>query len=56
MNSEQIERILQNTKRSMEIEGFTIDETLEANGRKLLVGEVTLEEYISAITRKIRTA
>ncbi len=53
MSNEQMEKILQNTKKSMEIEGFTIDKNLEANGRKLLAGEITLEEYINNVKRKI---
>lgn len=55
MRTEQIEKILQNTKRSMEIEGFTIDNVLEETGRKVLAGEIRREDYIASVKEKART-
>ena len=52
MNSNQIETILQSTKRSMEIEGFTIDKELEETGRKILAGEIKREDYIESVKQK----
>ena len=49
MNDSQIERILKNTKFTMEMEGFTIDAEQEEVGRKLLTGELELEDYIESV-------
>ena len=54
MSDEQIEKILQNAKKSMEIEGFTIDRTLEGVGRKILTGELRREDYIESVKQKAR--
>ena len=54
MNDAQIERILKNTKFSMEMEGFTIDEALEDIGRKVLTGEINRKDYIESINQKAR--
>ena len=43
---DEIETILKNAKISMEIEGFTISQELEETGRKILNGEITINEYI----------
>ena len=54
MSSDQIETILQSTKRSMEIEGFTIGRELEETGRKVLAGEIKREDYIESVKQKAR--
>jgi hypothetical protein len=46
MGPEQIEKILASVKVSMEMEGFDIDEALIENGRKILHGEISLDDYI----------
>jgi hypothetical protein len=52
MGKEQIEKILKSTKVSMEIEGFRISRELEEKGRKLLTGELGMDEYLSDCRRK----
>ncbi|MDR0818740.1 MAG: hypothetical protein LBN43_04105 [Oscillospiraceae bacterium] len=52
MTSEQIEKILASAKVSMEMEGFVIDEELVENGRKILRGEIELNDYIEECKRR----
>ena len=52
MSDERIERILKNTKFTMEMEGFTIDKEQETIGRKLLTGELELADYIESVKQK----
>ncbi|MDR1328210.1 MAG: antitoxin VbhA family protein [Oscillospiraceae bacterium] len=52
MSDERIERILKNTKFSMEMEGFTIDKEQEEIGRKILTGELPLADYIESVKQK----
>jgi len=52
MSDERIERILKNTKFSMEMEGFTIDKEQEEVGRKLLTGELDIRDYIETVKQK----
>ena len=52
MSEERIERILKNTKFTMEMEGFTIDKEQEDVGRILLTGELELADYIESIKQK----
>ncbi|MDR2560078.1 MAG: hypothetical protein LBC86_11150 [Oscillospiraceae bacterium] len=56
MNTERIEKILKNTKTSMEVEGFTIDHDLEEVGRKIVTGELDVKkcvaDYIEEFKRK----
>ncbi|MCL2087233.1 MAG: hypothetical protein FWH05_06540 [Oscillospiraceae bacterium] len=47
MSSEKIEKILKNTKTSMEMEGFVIEPELEEAGRKILTGELDINVYIA---------
>ncbi len=56
MASEQIEKILKSIKVSMEIEGFRISRELEDKGRRLLTGELGMEEYLSDCKRKTQGA
>ena len=55
MSDVQVERILKNTKFSMEMEGFVIDEEQEEIGRKLLTGELKLLDYIESIKQEARS-
>ena len=52
MSEERIERILKNTKFTMEMEGFTIDKEQETVGRKLLTGELELADHIESVKQK----
>jgi hypothetical protein len=52
MKDERIERILKNTRFTMEMEGFTIDNEQEDIGRKILNGEITLADYIESVKRE----
>ena len=52
MNEHKIEKILKNTKTSMEIEGFAINRELEDTGRKILKGEISISDYINQCKQK----
>jgi len=54
MSNLRVERILRNTKFSMEMEGFTSDSEQENKVRKILNGELSLEDYIESINQKAR--
>ena len=54
MIDERIERILKNTRFTMEMEGFTIDKELEDIGRKILTGEVKRTDFIESVKEKYR--
>ena len=47
-----IEIILKNAKISMEVEGFTISSELEETGRKILNGEINIDDYINQCKQK----
>ena len=49
MDEQKIEKILKNAKMSMETEGFVIDKELEEVGRKILVGEINIKDYIEQV-------
>ncbi|MDR0904836.1 MAG: antitoxin VbhA family protein [Oscillospiraceae bacterium] len=52
MGTEQIEKILASAKVSMEMEGFDIDEELIENGRKILHGDISLDDYIDECKKR----
>ena len=52
MSEKQIERSLLSVQRSMEMEGFEIDENLKEQGRKVLSGEVSADTYIAEYIQK----
>ena len=52
MSEQKLERILKNAKTSMEIEGFIIDKELEETGRKILTGELNIDDYIEQVKRE----
>ena len=47
MNEQKISKILRNAKTSMEVEGFVIDKELEEIGRKIVSGELNINDYVS---------
>ena len=47
MDENKIDKILRNAKASMEIEGFVIDEELEEIGRKIVTGELNINDYVA---------
>ena len=52
MSEKKLEYILKNAKTSMKIEGFVIDKELEEIGRKILKGEINVNEYIEQVKRE----
>ena len=46
-NENKVEKILKNAKTSMEIEGLVIDKELEDTGRKILKGELNINDYVA---------
>jgi hypothetical protein len=52
MSDIQVERILKNTRFTMEMEGFALDIDQENRVRKILNGELKLEEYLESINQK----
>ena len=52
MSEEKIERILKNTKFTMEMEGFTIDDEQEDTVRKILDGELDMDVYFASVHEK----
>jgi len=55
MSDAQVERILKNTKFSMEMEGFTIEKEQENEVRNILTGKTTLKEYLDSISKKAQS-
>ena len=49
MDEQKIDYVIRNAKRSMEIEGFVIDEELEGIVRSILNGELSRKEYIEQV-------
>ena len=47
MDEQKISKILSNAKTSMEIEGFVIDQELEEVGRKIVTGELNINDYVA---------
>ena len=47
MDEKKIDYVIRNAKRSMEIEGFVIDEELEEIGRKIVSGELNINDYVA---------
>lgn len=52
MSDEQIERSIESAAASIKMEGFQIDPRCVDLCRKLLRNEITMDEYISAVTGK----
>jgi hypothetical protein len=49
MSDAQVEKVLKNTRFTMEMEGFTVDAELEDNMRKILTGELDKDIYFAAL-------
>jgi hypothetical protein len=47
VSEQDIQKILNNAKTSMEIEGFEIDHELEETGRMILSGELNVDVYVA---------
>jgi len=47
MDENKIDYVIRNAKRSMEIEGFVIDDELEGIGRKIISGELNINDYVA---------
>ncbi|WP_338100101.1 hypothetical protein [Methanolapillus africanus] len=54
MDENEISQILSNSKKIMEIEGFTISKELEAQGRKILTGELDINDYVNSCKQKAK--
>jgi len=54
MNDREMSRILGNVKRSMEMEGFSIDESLMKQGEKILRGEERTEDVVARYASRAR--
>ena len=52
MSDERIERAIESAAASMKMEGFQIDPQCVDLYRRLLKDEITMDEYISAVTGK----
>lgn len=52
MNNLSIDKAIDNAAASVEIEGYSIDEQSREWCRKLLLKEITMEEYILLVKRK----
>lgn len=52
MSEKEIEKAIKNASASVEMEGFSIDERSKMLCKKLLLNEITMEEYISFIKQK----
>lgn len=52
MSEVQIERAINNAAASIEMEGFSIDEQSKVLCRKLLLNEITMEQYIALVKQK----
>ena len=52
MRDERIEQAIESAAASMKMEGFQIDQESIDLCRRLLRDEITMEEYISAVTGK----
>ena len=56
MSADRIDQILANTKVSFAMEGITIDEPLESKIRRILTGELLLEDYIAECVSRAQEA
>lgn len=50
MNSSAIERSIRTAAASLEMEGFEVEPDYIALCRKMLAGEITMEEYLARVT------
>ncbi len=52
MSEKQIEQSIKNASASLLMEGFIVDEQAKAWCKRLLSGQITIEEYISLVKEK----
>lgn len=52
MSEVQIEKAINNAVASIEMEGFLIDEQSKMLCRKLLLNEITMEQYIALVKQR----
>lgn len=52
MSEKEIEKAIKNASASVEMEGFSIDEQSKMLCRKLLLNEITMEDYILLVKQK----
>lgn len=53
MSEKEIEKAIKNASASVEMEGFSIDEQSKILCKKLLLNEITMEDYISLVKQKV---
>jgi len=54
MSEQEMARILHNVKRSMEIEGFTIDDDLMEQGKRILSGQDRTDDVVARYVRQAK--
>ena len=54
MSEQEMARILHNVKRSMEIEGFTIDDDLMEQGKSILSGQDRTDDVVARYVRQAK--
>lgn len=52
MSEKEIEKAIKNASASVEMEGFSIDKQSKILCKKLLLNEITMEEYILFVKQK----
>lgn len=52
MSEKEIEKAIKNASASVEMEGFSIDEQSKILCKKLLLNEITMEDYILFVKQK----
>lgn len=52
MSEKEIDKAIKNASASVEMEGFSIDEKSKILCKKLLLNEITMEEYILFVKQK----
>jgi len=54
MSEQEMDRILHNVKRSMEIEGFAIDDDLMEQGKRILSGQDRTDDVVARYVREAK--
>lgn len=52
MSEKEIDKAIKNASASVEMEGFSIDEQSKILCKKLLLNEITMEDYIALVKQK----
>jgi hypothetical protein len=53
VSEKDIEKAIKNASASVEMEGFSVDEQSKALCRKLLLNEITFEQYLTIVKQKV---